>query len=464
MDGIVQFKKSDFVASTQYSEIIEKSYNTLLKQYKGKKTVEVDFRKLVDWVPYSDSETHYIHSYPAKLLKHIPIFFLNSPIAPKSGIVLDPFCGTGTVLLETIKVGLNAYGFDANPVARLISKVKTTPIDVQEAKNLLSSIIKNRSNIDKTLNSPNVTNIDHWFLPQTQIQLNHIKNLIDKTTTNNYNHFFNICFSNILKKVSLADPNLSVPVRLKPQKYIKEELRKKAFARLKSLEHMDVFKVFETQVNHNLDRMSKLLQISNLGVAQIIGNDAKKLMFDTEDNVHKKIADNSIDMIITSPPYAGAQKYVRASSFSLGWLGLCEQDSLKSYENKSIGREHYRKSEYQSIKKLNIEEIDNRIKDIYKVNPLRAQINGNYLIEMNQAINEMYRVLKPDCYCVLVMGNNEVCGKLFNTQHYINLLAERAGFKTELKLIDDIHSRGLMTKRNKTASVINSEWIMIIRK
>jgi len=92
------------------------TYQNLVNAYRLSNTaIEVDFRKLVDWVPYSDSETHYIHAYPAKLLKHIPIFFLNAGLIDKNGTVLDPFCGTGTVLLEAMKQGFNSIGTDANP-------------------------------------------------------------------------------------------------------------------------------------------------------------------------------------------------------------------------------------------------------------------------------------------------------------------------------------------------------------
>ena len=61
---------------------------------------------------------------------------------------------------------------------------------------------------------------------------------------------------------------------------------------------------------------------------------------------------------------------------------------------------------------------------------------------------------------VIVMGNNKVCGLDFETQKYIQLIAEKVGFSSELVLVDDIHSRGLMTK-NKTSSVMNSEWILV---
>ncbi|MCA0948671.1 DNA methyltransferase [Shewanella chilikensis] len=438
-------------------------FNELIYSYKVQnKPIEVDFRKLVNWVPYSDSETHYIHKYPAKLLKHIPIFFLNANLTNKTATILDPFCGTGTVLLESIKKGYKSIGTDANPIARLIAKVKTTPLEVTELKNELSAIMSANRHLNN-FKTPNVTNIDLWFLPHVKSDLSVLKKIIDSNTSTKNRDFFLVCFSNILKKVSIADPNLSVPVRLKPEKYKSKDLKEKASTRLEQIKLINVFQVYESQARENISRMQKLASINDLGIATVIGNDAKQLRYDYQENA-PELKRESVDLIITSPPYAGAQKYVRASSFSLGWLGFCETSTLKSFENESIGREHYPTSLISKKISFGINEIDSRISEIYTTNPLRAYINGNYLREMDIAIKEMYRVLKAGKYCIIVIGNNEVCGKPFNTQLYINLLAERHGFSTEMKLVDNIHSRGLMTKRNKTASIINSEWILVLKK
>ena len=62
------------------------------------------------------------------------------------------------------------------------------------------------------------------------------------------------------------------------------------------------------------------------------------------------------------------------------------------------------------------------------------------------------------------MGNTHACGHNSNTKEYINIIAEETGFKTKLVLVDNIHSRGLMTKRNKTSGIITQEWIIVLKK
>ncbi len=98
----------------------------LYQQYAGKgETICVDFKNLVPEIVKPERFTHLIHPYPAKLLANIPYFFLQSEMfCPQKGVVLDPFCGAGTVLLEALLSGKSAIGADANPIARLI-KAKT---------------------------------------------------------------------------------------------------------------------------------------------------------------------------------------------------------------------------------------------------------------------------------------------------------------------------------------------------
>ena len=88
-------------------------YN-FLQEYNASKTpLSISFREIIKNFSNTERASHSIHHYPAKLLVHIPFFFLSNTILSKPGdIVLDPFCGSGTVLLEAILSGRNAVGFD----------------------------------------------------------------------------------------------------------------------------------------------------------------------------------------------------------------------------------------------------------------------------------------------------------------------------------------------------------------
>lgn len=447
---------------TQYVDVKLKEF---IDEFEfNKKPIQVNFRKLVSWVPYSESHTHYIHQYPAKLLKHIPIFFLNSRILNKNigGTVLDPFCGSGTVLLESILNGFNAIGCDANPLARLIADVKTSPLDPSKLHNYTLSIIQRAKQFRK-YDKKNVVNVDHWFPLNTQIKLSKIHRAIKEVNDHQERNFLLATFSNIIKKTSFADPNLSVPVKIKPEKYKNIDVRIKLEKKLNKIETFDIYHVFCGELKKNIKRVKSLYDENLKNKAVVVSCDARNITQNLSAN-SKVYASNSVDFILTSPPYAGAQKYIRSSSLNLGWLDFCENKTLRSYEKQNIGREHYAKSEYCERVSIGIDIIDDILEKIWNINPLRAHINGNYLLEMELALKEMYRVLKVGNYSVIVIGNNEVCGLNFESYKYLGALAQRIGFKLKLVLIDDIHSRGLMTKRNKTASIINSEWILVFKK
>ena len=123
----------------------------------------------IDWTFSIRSNVHEIealHSYPAKFISDIPKTFLNILPLPKNTAVLDPFCGSGTTLLESQKKGISSIGIDLNPIACLISRVKTSPTPIgfertvievsQDAKNIRDPII------------PAIPNLDHWFKSEVQ--------------------------------------------------------------------------------------------------------------------------------------------------------------------------------------------------------------------------------------------------------------------------------------------------------
>src|SRR5205823_5909102 len=152
---------------------------------------------------------------------------------------------------------------------------------------------------------------------------------------------------------------------------------------------------------------SELSQVSQrLGTASYVGEDARALPL---------VEDGSVGLIITSPPYAGAQKYVRATSLSLGWLKLATVAQLRTLEQQTIGREHFSRKIVSVVARIGSASADKSIARIYRIDPVRATIVAAYLAEMKQAMQEMYRVLKSGGYLVLIVGNNQVCGSTFPT-------------------------------------------------
>lgn len=439
----------------------------LMRYERTGRAIPVDFRRLVSCLSTAERATHLLHPYPAKLLMHIPFFFLANSILSREGdMVADPFCGSGTVLLESQLAGRCSLGADSNPLARLLTNVKTSPIPtstLNAATERLLARIPERSRNDP----PDVVNLQHWFYPHVIRQLQCLREGIEATRRQDVRDFFRVCFSSCVKKVSLADPRLSVPVRLRLGQYPKgHSLRERSDAHLRGLRRINVFGVFNDVLTANRKRTASIEPfIGALPPAKIVSCDARKFgQNGSQPSANVRPLHGQVQLVITSPPYPGAQKYIRSSCLSLGWLGLCRSDRLLEHKRETIGREEFRQSEYTELLRTGLPAADRALTNIHGVNPVRATIASTYLREMRDSIREIWRQLKVGGYFVLVAANNQICGREFKTQHYLRLIAEGAGFRTVLRLIDDIRSRGLMTKRNKTASMITREWVLVFVK
>lgn len=417
--------------------------------------VPVSFRELVPWIKVGERATHYLHSYPAKLLPQIAHFFLAASVLSREGdTVLDPFGGTGTVVLEALLAGKNGVQADANPLARLIAQVKTRSLSNDKITEGFEGV-KARFKLARAGKPPSVVNLEYWYSPQDIRSLCRLRAAILGEQHKPIRDFMLVTFSSVCRRVSSADPRFSVPVR------------RKDIDAPNGQKPITVWEQFEAQYRSNVTRFSNLRSLGLKSRARVCaGDDARDLRMPGEwDSLRKKqLADNSINLIITSPPYAGAQKYIRASSLSLGWLGVAGTGELRAFERQNIGREHLDKTEVTQMPASGLTDADTLIDMISSENPRRAAIVATYLSEMKTALIEAVRVLKPGGHFVLVIGDNQVCGREFRSSVYLTRMLNDLGLQTKLQLVDEIRSRGLITKRHKTAGVIAREWVILLQK
>lgn len=417
--------------------------------------VTVDFRELAPFGAGADRATHLVHPYPAKLLLNIPYFLLRcAKLAPDGARVLDPFCGSGTVILESRLRGFIADGADANPLARLITRAKTIGLPPDRLLEQLSQIVLLAASC--LPDYPDVVNRDYWFSPAVSLALGRLRAAILQATEGHDQDFFFMCLSSCVRRVSFADPRLSVPVKINPDRAAKYGAKgEDVIKRLTRLSDVDVSKVFWSISLQNIARTRRLVELQATAIeAPTIDDDARSLT----------APDETYDLVMTSPPYVGAQKYVRASSLSLGWLGLTPQTALRPLERKSIGREHLDFNERARPYASGMPDADAVLEQIGQRNLVRASIAGAYLSEMKAAIGELARVTKTGGHLVLIVGANQVAGLHFDTPRYLQTLAEAQGFRLVTHLLDDIRSRGLMVKRNATASMITRESVLVMRR
>lgn len=407
--------------------------------------VEVSFRKLVHWIKSGERSSHYLHPYPGKLLPHIAHFFLaSSTYARADDTVLDPFSGSGTVALETVLSGRTALFAEANPLGRLLTAVKTRHLQAADIDAALEQVrcafAKSRAR-----KPPEVVNIEKWYSADVIAQLVRLRAAIDSLGAGYEREMMLATFSAVARKASNADPRFSVPVRYRPGE---------------APVIASPIDLFQSQLSANRTRLATLGQVDRLGNAIGAGTDARELK--ASDGT--RLPDSSVGMIISSPPYAGAQKYVRASSLSLGWLGLTPASQLRKLEDRTIGREHFVKGVWGTQEPSGIPQADTLIAEIARDNPARATIVAVYLAEMQAALIEAVRVLRTGGHLVLVIGDNTVCGRRFASSVYLREMLEKMGTTVVLSLVDTILTRHLMTRRATTAGIITTESVIVFRK
>jgi hypothetical protein len=123
----------------------------------------------LDWNFAQRSKAHDIegiHPYPAKFIGDIPRLLIEKLPLPAGAVVLDPFCGSGTALVEAQRAGIPSVGIDLNPIACLITRVKTSPLCPGFADASLEVVARARA--ITSVRIPYIPNLDHWFKPEIQ--------------------------------------------------------------------------------------------------------------------------------------------------------------------------------------------------------------------------------------------------------------------------------------------------------
>jgi len=389
-----------------------------------------------------------MHSYPAKLIPQIPHYFINKDhFSKREGVILDPFCGSGTTLVEAKLSGRNSFGVDINPLAKLLTKVKTSPLDSEKLKVLFEEIMDDILCDKVEIQLQEFPDIDYWFSPRAQRKLMVIKKAVGRIKEADYRDFFRVCLSAIIRKSSYADPRISPACKSKRMR-----------ALIQKGWEAPVFELFKKVTNTNIRHHQTLTEKCDPKVfAKVIGKNAKEV--DLEDEV--------VDLVITSPPYINAQKYVRSTKLEIYWLELLDKEGLSELDRQLLGTERVKFEEYKdlnfsnltSLKKLNL-----MLEKLARIDRRRAYIVYKYFLEMEKVFSEIHRVLKRVGHFVLVIGNNRFYGIRFPSSEILVDMAKERHFELESAYVDTIKSRGLMTKRNKTADIINCEWVLVFRK
>jgi DNA modification methylase len=385
--------------------------------------------------------THDYHRYPAKFIPQLTARLIkeNSRIGD---LVCDPFMGSGTMLVEAIVNGRRAYGTDINPVAVLISKAKTTPIEPVFLKGQISPLLgeikadigsKRHGQMPLLVSSPHLditmpdnTRLDYWFPEKQKTDLAIILSRINTIEDQKVRTFFLCAFSNILKACSRW-----------MMKSVKPTIDKnKVIA--------DAYKSFLLQTRRMI--------MKNEEFWKVLGTKEVDCVVDNVDAHNMRIKDDSATLIVTSPPYVTSYEYADLHQLTAIWLSYT--DKLSEFRSKFIGSiqkgNHLSGELYSKLARKTVTEL----RQIDK-----REGNGveHYFFDIQLCFQEIQRVLKHGGRASIVIGDTDLKKvRIHNADVFVETM-EKFGFKVYQIIKRPIPSKILpLTRDQKTGRFVST--------
>jgi site-specific DNA-methyltransferase (cytosine-N4-specific) len=312
--------------------------------------------------------THGLHPYPAKFIPHIPRRLITQYSRPGS-VVMDPMNGSGTTVVEAAVLGRPAIGVDVNPIACLAASAKTARLSDAERRELGALVARlRRGDLDFGVPLPPFHNRAHWFSDHVSEELAACVAAIDETTTGSARVVSRACLSAIVVGASNQESETRWAAKHNP--ILRGEVARRLANRLEESEN----------------RLAAL-EAETPAPVTVVRADARSL----------PLRDDSVDLVVTSPPYANSHDYYLYNKLRMFWLGY----DVASVQSAEIGSRNK-----HSDKKLEIDHYDE---------------------SMQFVVNEMARVLKPGGFTAIVVADAVVRGTFFDMGERFEGFLSRSG-------------------------------------
>ena len=415
-----------------------------------------------DFIGESTREfTHDFHLYPAVMNPHIARRLIKE-FGGDSKFLLDPFCGSGTSLVEARIAGLSATGFDLNPAARLIARSKTRNYDIDQLTSFVSSLYKpieslDSVRLDRAIEDSGFSEdaIRSWFPEETIVEVASFLDVIDELSYGQEDlaRFAKISLSDCLRKVSFQRMNEWKNYRIEGWRE-KMDIEAAIQPLRKPLE-----KKLESNLLGAIDFMSRL---ENSGITESV---VKVEDFNSVDSaMFPNSPDGGFDLVVTSPPYGDSQTtvaYEQFSWFANVWLGLDTRSSG------NLGREMMGGMK-KGVLETGCPEID---ESISRMEEKFAVKNYSFYEDYGKSIANISKNVKEGGYACFVVGNRNSGGEVLRLDLFTRWAMEGNGFER----VGDIIQRSLpgtrmpmrtspLGKKGQSRTTMNYEYIIICEK
>lgn len=371
-----------------------------------------------DYRGNSKSERDYVHgfcTYPAMMVPKMQREILEvclTQIDKPHIKLLDPFAGSGTILVEGMLQGLDIVGIDVNPLAVLLCKVKTTIISPEVLKDhsrILENEIENlkQSQIDEF----SFDGINKWFTEKAISDLSILRNAILKDDMIEIRRFFWATFCEVVRIVSNSR-DCTYKLHIKEKKDIDNYDKDAVGLFIKTLNYNVEKYLFFYNTLKSSGKINKDGR-SYKGCIKIILGDAISYLKQTK---------QKFDLILTSPPYGDNHTTVSYGQYSimpLRWIKCSDIDdsfdetllsTLNGIDNISLGGKYTNRS--MTEERRNVLNKSNTLKEQNDLIQKLAQNQVNKLVafysDYNLFLSTISKKMKANAISVWTLGNRKI--------------------------------------------------------
>ncbi|HAW49990.1 TPA: hypothetical protein DCX16_03460 [bacterium] len=461
------FETHEFLS---YEEIM----NASAKEFAMKRNI-INLRQELKYeIPSTTYLTHAIHNvYPAKFIPQVPRFIIKK-FNLKGKIILDPFAGSGTTAVESLITGNSNISSDINPITRFLTEVKTLKLNPQD---YFSCVDRLNYHIDSIPTChlkfvPKWGNLDYWYPEDILSALTKIWGYIHNIDENegNIKYILKASALYISRKYSYGE-NESPKLFKSKQKTIKmKELNNKFHEQglgllqnellLKAKQYLKCIIQFSSAMK---TEYKKVNLIDNTGeqFLMVLNNSIEEL--------GQILSEETIDCIITSPPYIYAQEYFRSTKIDMYWLNMANDESIRKLTKSEIGQkfkpfcdlsaELLKITPYKNAANT-IKKLSENFKTKENIHRFEAYFNDIlYFVQLSA------KLLVKKGILTIFIGEPKVFGSPVNVKDIISEMLSQSNLKIRQTFFDIIKSRHLSRNRlNENPNGISGEWLIIGEK
>ncbi|HBL31116.1 MAG TPA: RNA methyltransferase [Acidobacteria bacterium] len=355
-----------------------------------------------DFPDSDDSGLHTIHPYPAKFISSIPRALITSLGVAPGTAVLDPFCGAGTTLVVAQELGVPSIGIDLNPIACLISRVKTTPLPAGLTAAALRVVQATHAG---TVTVPAIPNVGHWFNEEVSAAIAALVAQIDRVPDASVRDHLRLALSSIIVRVSRQESDTRYAAIEKPvsPRSVREQFLA-ACAR-----------IVETKAARSTPAASAVVLESDILA------------------VTPELIGRGVSLVVTSPPYPNAYEYWLYHKYRMWWLGY---DPIAVKQQEIGARAHYFRKRHATFEE--------------------------FRLQMASILRLLSKVLVSGGYACFVVGRSRIHGVDYDNAAMIAGEAGRAGF-TEVDRFSRVIRAGRKSF-NLSHARIKTEAVLVLRR